>query len=150
MFVRAFPVPNKFTGLTMPKGERQQQSADEDGLLRGSSPEAQQPLISSAEAEQIHSDFSHPANQHVASFKYHITDPASEGTKAAVAAVQRDGFVVLRELLSNEQITEIKAALAPHLSEKGRRGRNHFEGKQTRRVYALLNKSRVFDQLLLH
>lgn len=66
---------------------------------------------------------------------------------ADLAAVQRDGYVVLPDLLSAAQIARIRDAVAPLLE---RRGRNPFEGKATQRVYSVLNKTRACDVIAEH
>jgi ectoine hydroxylase-related dioxygenase (phytanoyl-CoA dioxygenase family) len=52
-------------------------------------------------------------------------------------------------VLSQAQVAEIRAALAPHLA-RDLKGRNDFEGEKTNRVYALLAKSPVFAELAIH
>ena len=67
-------------------------------------------------------------------------DPAV--AEADLAAVLRDGYVILPELLSADQVAGIKTAVAPLLDH---RGRNPFEGHSTQRVYSVLNKTRACD-----
>lgn len=62
---------------------------------------------------------------------------------------ERDGYVVFEKILSKDQITTIKSALAPYLGENIT-GRNEFEGRQSNRVYAMLAKSPVFAELVTH
>lgn len=64
-----------------------------------------------------------------------------------IAAVNRDGYIVWRDLLSQEQCARIRAAVTPLLDEAGR---NAFEGYRTQRVYSVLNKTRVCDRLVDH
>jgi len=68
------------------------------------------------------------------------------------------GYVIIPSAFSSEEVEEAKAELR-HLArelETGRfgpaplKGRNTFEGLNTQRIYALANKSRVFDKFALH
>jgi ectoine hydroxylase-related dioxygenase (phytanoyl-CoA dioxygenase family) len=64
-------------------------------------------------------------------------------------AIRRDGYVVVRDLLSPREVAEIKASLAPWL--RGRRmGRNDFEGFRSERVYALLAKAQPVARIVEH
>ncbi|NEC88062.1 phytanoyl-CoA dioxygenase family protein [Streptomyces sp. SID12501] len=72
-------------------------------------------------------------------------DPAV--VDADLAAVERDGYVILEGLLSPAQCEEIRAGVTPLLDQAGR---NTFEGRRTQRVYSVLNKTRVCDQLVDH
>jgi ectoine hydroxylase-related dioxygenase (phytanoyl-CoA dioxygenase family) len=62
--------------------------------------------------------------------------------------LERDGYVVVPDVLDTQQIDAVRAALAPEFA-LGHRGRNPFEGHQTQRVYCLVAKSRAFDRLIL-
>jgi ectoine hydroxylase-related dioxygenase (phytanoyl-CoA dioxygenase family) len=65
------------------------------------------------------------------------------------AAIRRDGFVVLPDVLSPAEVDAMRAALMPYL--QGRRmGRNDFEGFHTERVYALLAKDPALALLVEH
>jgi ectoine hydroxylase-related dioxygenase (phytanoyl-CoA dioxygenase family) len=72
-------------------------------------------------------------------------DPAT--VAADLAAVERDGYVILEGLLTAAACAEIKAAVGPHLNKSGR---NTFEGLHTRRLYNILNKTRACDPLVEH
>ena len=61
----------------------------------------------------------------------------------------RRGFLIFERVLPADKIAEIRAALAPHLG-RDLKGRNDFEGLNTNRVYALLAKSPVFAELVIH
>src|SRR6516165_609084 len=66
-----------------------------------------------------------------------------------VSEIRRDGFVVLRDVLSLAQVDAMRVALTPYL--QGRRmGRNDFEGFHTERVYALLAKDPALALLVEH
>ena len=72
-------------------------------------------------------------------------DPAV--VDADLARVERDGYVILPDLLTAEQIAEIRCAALPLLD---RQGRNAFEGRATQRVYSVLNKTRACDVIADH
>jgi ectoine hydroxylase-related dioxygenase (phytanoyl-CoA dioxygenase family) len=61
----------------------------------------------------------------------------------------RRGFLIFERVLPADKMAEIRAALAPHLG-RDLKGRNDFEGLNTNRVYALLAKSSVFAELVIH
>src|SRR5438874_1912492 len=61
----------------------------------------------------------------------------------------RSGYLIFERVLAPDRVAEIRAALAPHLA-RDLLGRNDFEGTKTNRVYALLAKSPVFAQLVIH
>jgi ectoine hydroxylase-related dioxygenase (phytanoyl-CoA dioxygenase family) len=61
----------------------------------------------------------------------------------------RRGFVIFERVLAPEKVAAIRAALAPYLG-RDLKGRNDFEGLKTNRVYALLAKSPVFAELIIH
>jgi hypothetical protein len=69
--------------------------------------------------------------------------------------ITEDGYVVIPNAFSSEEIEEAKAEVlrlagAPLTGGASLRGRNTFEGLKTQRIYALANKSRVFDKFALH
>jgi ectoine hydroxylase-related dioxygenase (phytanoyl-CoA dioxygenase family) len=72
-------------------------------------------------------------------------DPAI--AEADLAAVQRDGYVILPDLLTTDELAEIREAAGPLLD---RHGRNAFEGRTTQRVYSVLNKTRTCDRVADH
>ncbi len=61
----------------------------------------------------------------------------------------REGFLIFKNVLNAEQLSIIRAALAPYL-DQNIKGRNEFEGRQSNRVYAMLAKSPVFADLVTH
>lgn len=84
--------------------------------------------------------------------KYQRTESSGAMVDAAVvdadrAAVQRDGYVILPQLLSAAELDEIRSEIAPLLDKKGR---NNFEGHDTQRVYSVLNKTRSCDRIVDH
>jgi hypothetical protein len=66
---------------------------------------------------------------------------------ADLAALDRDGYVVLTGLLSPDECDTLRAELAPLL---GHTGRNAFEGHHTQRIYSVLDKTRAVDRLVDH
>ncbi|MEV6279764.1 phytanoyl-CoA dioxygenase family protein [Nocardia sp. NPDC051832] len=72
-------------------------------------------------------------------------DPAV--VAADLAAVRRDGYVILENLLTPEQLREIRREVQPILD---RTGRNNFEGHATQRIYSVLNKTRSCDRIVDH
>lgn len=67
----------------------------------------------------------------------------------AQAEYDRQGYLIVENVLEPEQIAAIREALAPHLG-RNLAGRNDFEGLRSNRVYALLAKSPVFADLVIH
>ena len=83
---------------------------------------------------------------------YRRTASAGQGVDPAVvdsdlAQVLRDGYVILPDLLSAEELAGIRDAVGPLLN---RHGRNPFEGQSTQRVYSVLNKTRACDVIADH
>ncbi|MFF0634272.1 phytanoyl-CoA dioxygenase family protein [Nocardia sp. NPDC004151] len=72
-------------------------------------------------------------------------DPAV--VDADLAALERDGYVILPDLLTAAELDEIRESVAPLLD---RSGRNNFEGHSTQRVYSVLNKTRSCDRIADH
>ncbi|MFC9894634.1 phytanoyl-CoA dioxygenase family protein [Nocardia sp. NPDC127579] len=72
-------------------------------------------------------------------------DPAI--AEADLAALRRDGYVILENLLTPQQLAEIRADVLPLLA---RTGRNDFEGHATQRIYSVLNKTRSCDRIVDH
>jgi len=65
------------------------------------------------------------------------------------AKIREDGFVILTDVLSCDEINAVKALLAPHLRSE-LFGRNNFEGDKTERVYALVGWDPGFGDLAEH
>jgi hypothetical protein len=64
-----------------------------------------------------------------------------------MTALERDGYIIWRDLLSEDECAQIRTAANPLLNEFGR---NAFEGYRTQRVYSVLNKTRTCDRLIDH
>lgn len=61
----------------------------------------------------------------------------------------QDGYLIFENVLEQQQIELLRAALQPYLDENIT-GRNDFEGVKSNRVYAMLAKSPVFAALVIH
>jgi ectoine hydroxylase-related dioxygenase (phytanoyl-CoA dioxygenase family) len=64
-------------------------------------------------------------------------------------ALERDGWAVVEHAMSPEWVAEARADFAEIL-ESTPFGRDDFEGRKTRRVYALFAKTRTFDAAATH
>ncbi len=77
----------------------------------------------------------------------------TEDLDRSVADVTRrlddDGYAIVEGVLTADTVATIGAELR-RLLDGVPRGRNDFEGHQTRRLYALFAKTRVLDPLALH
>lgn len=77
--------------------------------------------------------------------------PGPERNSAQIDAdyevLMRDGYVIIEGLLSHEQCETIKAEGLQLLNKTGR---NPFEGHKTQRVYDVLSKTRITDDLATH
>ena len=68
--------------------------------------------------------------------------------EAVIAALDRDGYAIVPDVLAAADVDAVRSALAPEFAQ-GYRGRNPFEGHHTQRTYCLVAKSRAFDRLIL-
>ncbi|WP_327115903.1 phytanoyl-CoA dioxygenase family protein [Nocardia sp. NBC_01730] len=66
---------------------------------------------------------------------------------ADLDALDRDGYIVLDNLITPDECQRVRAAIVPLL---GQTGRNTFEGVRTERVYSVLEKTRACDRLVDH
>lgn len=74
--------------------------------------------------------------------------PADEAAlKADLEALNRDGYVILERIISDEENARAREALEEIV---GPMGRNDFEGLKTQRAYSLLRKTRALDGLVAH
>src|SRR5262245_51302433 len=72
----------------------------------------------------------------------------NDTTARDLAALERDGYVIIERLLGADTVVRVRAALAPRLGSH--RGRNDFEGHATERVYSLVAVDKVFEDLVEH
>jgi len=64
---------------------------------------------------------------------------------AHAANIRTQGFTVIADFMDGAQIAAFRAALAPFLGTH--HGRNDFEGFKTERVYTLVARGKVFEEL---
>ena len=64
---------------------------------------------------------------------------------AHAAEIRQQGFTVIEDFMDAAAIDTFRAALAPFLGSH--RGRNDFEGFETERVYTLVARGKVFEDL---
>ena len=62
---------------------------------------------------------------------------------------QEDGYVIFENVLTPEELETQRTALKPWI-DADIRGRNNFEGSQSNRIYAMLDKDPVFADLIAH
>ncbi len=70
---------------------------------------------------------------------------AAFDVEAHVGRIRGDGYTVIEDLLDADQIEAVRAGLEPHLDQY--RGRNPFEGFRTERVYTLVARGKVFEDV---
>lgn len=63
------------------------------------------------------------------------------------AAIDRDGYTIISDFLSEEELAEVRRVLGFYLG--ARVGRNNFEGYKTERVYTLVARGRIFFRIAL-
>jgi ectoine hydroxylase-related dioxygenase (phytanoyl-CoA dioxygenase family) len=66
---------------------------------------------------------------------------------AHAAEIRAQGYTVIKDFMDAETIAAFRQALAPYLG--GPRGRNDFEGFETERVYTLVARAKVFEDLVV-
>lgn len=74
---------------------------------------------------------------------------ASEELEYHEHRLAKDGFAVLEQILSDEDVEDVLAELRP-MQLQTPYGDNDFTGFKTRRVFNLIAKTRALDALLLH
>jgi ectoine hydroxylase-related dioxygenase (phytanoyl-CoA dioxygenase family) len=74
-------------------------------------------------------------------------DAASTGfdVEAHSERMRRDGYTVIEDFLDREALAAFRAALAPFMGTH--HGRNDFEGFKTERIYTLVARAKVFEQI---
>lgn len=89
-----------------------------------------------------------PAFAHDRRYGFEFAGPRDlPETEADHAALMRDGYVILEGLLDAKACEAIRIESRRLL---GATGRNRFEGLKTQRVYNVLAKTRIFDDLIDH
>ena len=70
----------------------------------------------------------------------------TESHLAHLARLARDGYTIIEDFLSADDLRAVRAGLAPHLDRH--HGRNNFEGERTERVYTLVARGAIFERLV--
>ncbi|MDQ1511146.1 MAG: hypothetical protein QOG50_2990, partial [Actinomycetota bacterium] len=68
---------------------------------------------------------------------------------AVTTAIEQDGWAVVENAMSAEWVAEARADLE-RILESTPYGRDDFEGRKTRRIYALFAKTRTLDAPATH
>ena len=71
--------------------------------------------------------------------------PAGFDLEGHMARLEADGMTVIEDFMSAEQLAQFREGLAPYLGTY--RGRNPFEGHTTERVYTLVGRGKVFEEI---
>lgn len=71
--------------------------------------------------------------------------PAGFDVAAHTQRLEVQGYTIIEDYLSPEQLGRFRDALRPHLGTY--RGRNPFEGLTTERIYTLVGRGKVFEEL---
>jgi ectoine hydroxylase-related dioxygenase (phytanoyl-CoA dioxygenase family) len=66
-----------------------------------------------------------------------------------LAQYHDQGFVILRDVLSDPETLALRGSLQPYL-DLGVSGRNDFEGERTQRVYSLVGRGLPFERTVVH
>jgi ectoine hydroxylase-related dioxygenase (phytanoyl-CoA dioxygenase family) len=77
------------------------------------------------------------------------TLPPDASTDAVIAATQRDGACIIRDVLSHDLVARIKQEVAPYMTQASL-GRDDFTGRQTQRVGALVARSPLCRDVVMH
>src|SRR5262249_18839064 len=85
--------------------------------------------------------------------RYKSTAGSQEAVEADVTArelgvVERRGYVVIENLLAKDKVEEIRRDVVPRFEFDS--GRNNFEGFATQRLYGVLAKTFVCNELVEH
>ncbi len=75
--------------------------------------------------------------------------PAGTNVEEIVAAVRRDGAMILEGVLSDVQLDKVCAEIMPYV-EASRAGADEFTGRQTRRTGALVARSESCRELVMN
>ncbi len=75
----------------------------------------------------------------------HLADVSAFDAAGHIARVRRDGYTIVEGILDASGIAAFRAGVAPYLGRW--RGRNPFEGLNTERIYTLVARGKVFEDL---
>jgi len=67
--------------------------------------------------------------------------------EAHAASIDRDGYTIIRDFLSPDDLAEVRRVLDLYLGDRA--GRNNFEGYRTERLYTLVARARIFWKIAL-
>jgi ectoine hydroxylase-related dioxygenase (phytanoyl-CoA dioxygenase family) len=70
--------------------------------------------------------------------------PAGFDLAGHLARLESDGYTIIEDFLSADQLRRFRDGLAPHLGVY--RGRNRFEGLATERVYTLVGRGEIHEE----
>ncbi|KAF5621340.1 phytanoyl dioxygenase [Fusarium tjaetaba] len=81
--------------------------------------------------------------------------PVTRHLQKLIDETVSNGYVIIPNAFTDAEVDEANTELrrlasSPEAGPAVSGGRNRFEGLRTNRIYALLNKSRVFDKFALH
>ena len=62
-----------------------------------------------------------------------------------LAELNTQGYTIIENFLDAERLRRVRAGLAPFLSSHS--GRNNFEGLKTERVYTLIGRGKIFEEI---
>lgn len=71
--------------------------------------------------------------------------PAGFASARHLAELEAQGYTVIPDFLDAQGLARVRAGLAPHLQSHA--GRNHFEGFKTERVYTLVGRGKIFEDI---
>ena len=71
--------------------------------------------------------------------------PAGFDLEGHVARLKTDGYTIIEDYMSADQLSRFREGLAPHLGTY--RGRNTFEGRTTERIYTIVGRGKVFEEI---
>ena len=75
--------------------------------------------------------------------------PSDPSLSSDIKHVLEHGYVILQNQFSKDKARDTIAEIDRLSGTDPEAGRNDFEGLKTNRIYSLLNKSRVFDELVV-
>ena len=75
-----------------------------------------------------------------------MTTPATGDTQNLLDELQQQGYALIPEFLSSEQLQQVNQCYDEMLGSHS--GRNNFEGNQTERIYTLVARQRLFQDIV--
>lgn len=77
------------------------------------------------------------------------TLPANAGNEAIMSVIKRDGAVILKDVLSSEQLQSLRDEISPYI-EATEDGRDDFTGRHTTRTGALVARSAMCRDMVMN